>query len=94
MENACISTQCQTYPILTMVKKLNFLSTRAVLLWCLISLALSRRRMIYSPCYSPNELKFSAALPSKIEIFINGEKASTIFIDSAGKVSKNQFLAN
>ena len=31
------------------------------------------------------ELKFSAALPSNLEIFIIGEKASTIFIDWARK---------
>ena len=40
------------------------------------------------------ELKFSAALPNKIEIFIFGEKASTIFIDSARRVSKNHILTN
>ena len=33
------------------------------------------------------EIKFLAALPSNIEIFIIGEKASTIFIDSARRVS-------
>ena len=35
------------------------------------------------------ELKFSTALAANIEIFIVGEKASTIFIDSNRKVSKN-----
>ena len=40
------------------------------------------------------ELKFSAALPSNIEIFIIGEKASTIFIDSAQRVSKNHIPTN
>ena len=34
------------------------------------------------------ELKFSVALPSNIGIFIIGENASTIFIDSARKASK------
>ena len=34
-------------------------------------------------CSVSIELKFSAALPSNIEIFIIGEKASTVFIDSA-----------
>ena len=45
-------------------------------------------------CSISIELKFSAALPSKIEIFITGEKASTIFIDSARNVSKNYILTN
>ena len=40
------------------------------------------------------ELKFSAALPSNIEIFIIGEKASTIFIDSARRISKNHIQVN
>ena len=40
------------------------------------------------------ELKFSAALPNNIEIFIIGEKASTIFDDSARRVSKNHILTN
>ena len=35
------------------------------------------------------ELKFSAALPNNIEIFIIGEKTSTIYVDSARRVSKN-----
>ena len=35
------------------------------------------------------ELKFSTALTDNIEIFIVGEKASTIYIDSDCKVSKN-----
>ena len=40
------------------------------------------------------ELKFSAALLNNIEIFIIGEKASTIFVDSARRVSKNHILTN
>ena len=43
-------------------------------------------------CTISIELKFSAALPSNIEIFFIGEKGSTIFIDSARKVSKNHIL--
>ena len=35
-------------------------------------------------CSNSIELKFSAALPNDIEIFINGEKASTILIESIG----------
>ena len=45
-------------------------------------------------CSISIELKFSVALASNIEIFIIGEKASTIFIDSARKVSKNHILTN
>ena len=45
-------------------------------------------------CSISIELKFSVVLPSNIEIFIIGEKASTIFIDSARKVSKNHILTN
>ena len=45
-------------------------------------------------CSISIELKSSVALPSNIEIFIIGEKASTIFIDSARKVSKNHILTN
>ena len=45
-------------------------------------------------CSISIELKFSAALPSNIEIFIIGEKASTIFIDTARRVSKNHILTN
>ena len=45
-------------------------------------------------CSISIELKFSAALPSNIEIFIIGEKASTIFTDSARRVSKPQILTN
>ena len=45
-------------------------------------------------CSISIELKFSVALPSNIEIFIIGEKAGTIFIDSARKVSKNHILTN
>ena len=40
------------------------------------------------------ESKFSAALPNNIKIFIIGEKASTIFVDSARRVSKNHILKN
>ena len=40
------------------------------------------------------ELKFSAALPNNIELFIIGEKASTIFVDSARRASKNHNLTN
>ena len=45
-------------------------------------------------CSISIELKFSAALPSNIEIFIIGEKASTTFIDSARRVSKNHIFTN
>ena len=45
-------------------------------------------------CSISIERKFSATLPSNIEIFIIGEKASTIFIDSARRVSKNHILTN
>ena len=45
-------------------------------------------------CSVSNELKFSAALAHNVEIFIIGEKASTIYIDSARKVSKNHILTN
>ena len=37
----------------------------------------------HTNCSISIELKFSAALPSNTEIFTIGEKASTIFIDSA-----------
>ena len=40
------------------------------------------------------EMKFSAALPNNIEIFSIGEKSSTIFVDSARRVSKNHNLTN
>ena len=40
------------------------------------------------------ELKLSAALPNNIEIFIIGEKTSTIYVDSARRVSKNHILTN
>ena len=39
-------------------------------------------------------LKFSVALPNNIEIFIIGEKAITIFVDSARGVSKNHILTS
>ena len=45
-------------------------------------------------CSISIELKFSAALPNNIEIFLIGEKASTIFIDSARRVSKNHIIIN
>ena len=45
-------------------------------------------------CSISIELKFSAALPTNIEIFIIGEKASTIFVDTARRVSKNHILTN
>ena len=45
-------------------------------------------------CSVSIELKFSAALAHNVEIFIIGEKASTIYIDSARKVSKNHILTN
>ena len=45
-------------------------------------------------CSISIELKFSVALPRNIEIFIFGTKASTIFIDSARKVSKKHILTN
>ena len=37
-------------------------------------------------------LRFSSALTNNTEIFLLGERASTIYIDSARKVSKNVFL--
>ena len=40
-------------------------------------------------CSVSIELKFSAALAHNVEIFIIGKKASTIYNDSARKVSKN-----
>ena len=40
------------------------------------------------------ELKFSAALPSNIKNFMIGEKTSTVFVDSAQRISKNQILTN
>ena len=43
-------------------------------------------------CSTSIELKFSAALPTKI--FIIGEKASTIFVDTARRVLKNHILTN
>ena len=45
-------------------------------------------------CSNSIKLKFSAALPNNLEIFIIGEKASNIFIDSARRVSKNHILTN
>ena len=45
-------------------------------------------------CSISIDFKFSIALPSNIEIFIIGERASTIFIDSAQKVSKNHIQTN
>ena len=39
-------------------------------------------------------LKFSVALPNNIEIFIIGEKAITVFVDSARRVSKYHVLTN
>ena len=45
-------------------------------------------------CSISFELKFSAALPTKIEILIIGEKASTIFVDTARRVSKYHILTN
>ena len=41
-----------------------------------------------------NELMFSATLAHNVETFIIGEKASTIYIDSAQKFSKNHILTN
>ena len=45
-------------------------------------------------CSISIELKFSAALPTSIELFIIGEKASTTFVDTARRVSKNLILTN
>ena len=45
-------------------------------------------------CSISIELKFSAALPNNIEFVIIVEKASTIFIDSARRFSKNHILTN
>ena len=43
-------------------------------------------------CTKSVELNFSVASPDNIEIFIIGEKTSTIFVDSARRVSKNHIL--
>ena len=43
-------------------------------------------------CSISIELKFATALPNNIEIFTNGEKASTSFVDSTRRVSKNHIL--
>ena len=40
------------------------------------------------------ELKFSVALRNNVEIFLIGEKTSTIYVDSARRVSKNHILTN
>ena len=45
-------------------------------------------------CLISNELMFSAALPSNIETFIIGEKASTIFYRFCPKTSKNHILTS
>ena len=45
-------------------------------------------------CSVSIEPKFSPALAHNVEIFIIGEKASTIYIDSARKVSKNHISTN
>ena len=45
-------------------------------------------------CSISIELTFSAALPNNIELFIIGEKVSTIFVDYARRVSKNYILTN
>ena len=45
-------------------------------------------------CSISIELKFLAALPNNIAIFIIGEKASTSFVDSASWVSKNHNVTN
>ena len=45
-------------------------------------------------CSISIELKFSTDLPSNNEIFVIGEKASIIFVDSAHRVSKNHILTN
>ena len=45
-------------------------------------------------CSISTETKFSPALPSNIEIFINGEKTSATFMDSARRVSKNHIPTN
>ena len=45
-------------------------------------------------CSISIELKFSAALPNNIEIFIIGEKARTISVDSARRFSKNHTSTN
>ena len=45
-------------------------------------------------CSISIELKILAPLPNNIEIFNIGEKANTIFVDSARRVSKNHILAN
>ena len=45
-------------------------------------------------CSISVELKLSVALPNNIEIFIIREKASTIFVDSARRVSKNHTSTN
>ena len=45
-------------------------------------------------CSISIELNISTAWPSNIEIFVIGEKASIIFVDSARRVSKNHILTN
>ena len=40
------------------------------------------------------EVKFSAALPNNVEFFLIGEKTSTIYVDSARRVSKNHILTD
>ena len=45
-------------------------------------------------CSISIELKFSAALPTIIEIFIIEEKAGTVFVDTARRVSKYHILTN
>ena len=54
---------------MTMIMELNCLSIRAILLWCLISLALSRRRMILFTLNSPIvqfQLNSSFQLPCQL----------------------------
>ena len=45
-------------------------------------------------CSVSIELKFSAALAHNVEVFIFGEETSTIYIDSARRVSKNHILTD
>ena len=45
-------------------------------------------------CSISIELKFSVALPTKIEFFVIGDKSSTIIVDRAQRVSKNHNQTN
>ena len=75
--------------------KLSEYPSHFVMVFDLISTRLASHDLIHPEltiCSISFELKFSAAWPSIIEIFIIGEKASTIFMDSARKILKNCIL--